>query len=71
MHFSSEIPGSFSYDDGNDNSSDYLAIIPFRSHVFYNVGGGTTLQLDWSKRGDIKYTKLKIYGCVPKLSSKG
>ena len=48
-------------------NGDYFAIIPSYSHL---QCGRRTLQLDWSVRLEIKYRKLKIYGCMLKLSSK-
>ena len=48
-----------------------LQLFHFVRMYFTMLAAEQPYKKDWSKRGYIKYTKLKIYGCVPKLSSKG
>ena len=38
--------------------------------AFYNFGKVRYHELDWCVRREIKYRELKLYRCMPKLSSK-
>ena len=71
-----KIIGSFSIDDGNDNENVTWKLTPAKLclfvivpilFAFYNFG---KVRYIWCVRREIKYRELKLYICIPKLSSK-